>query len=76
MNNKKLKQTKSFSFPSTGFPTQIIENYKKKLKDKKVKFCYLEQHKYKADNKRGFNIIREVVFSTDPLALGFTVEMP
>jgi len=65
-----FKQNTSFSFPSTGFPTPVIEKYKKQLKDRKVKFCYLEQKRQKADNKRGFNIIRTVIFSTDSLAIG------
>jgi hypothetical protein len=69
-NEFNFKQNKSFSFASTGFPSPVIDKYIKELKAREIKFCHLEQKKYKADNKRGFNITRKVVFSTDPLAIG------
>jgi hypothetical protein len=51
----------------TGFPLQSIDYYKNKLREKRVKFCIVEQIKNTSD-KQG--ILRQVTESSDTDAIG------
>ena len=53
----------------TGFPSALIDSYKEKLINKKIKFCIVEE----IFKKKGENIIRKVTFSSsDKSSLGLT----